>query len=123
MEKINEKTGGTTAGVLMTPNTNSKLEQIQRQLSEAKQQYELRNTILTNELPIVHEQRAAFIHPCLEAFIEAQTHYCDQLEAAYRNLIGQMDFNINAVEDSTATIDEINEKLANIKALSIVASE
>jgi len=32
----------------------------------------LKNQVLNNELPIVHEQRAAFVYPCLEAFIEAQ---------------------------------------------------
>jgi hypothetical protein len=55
----------------------------------------------------------------LEAFIEAQAHYCDQLEAAYRNLIGQLD----VIADSTTTLDEINAKLTTIKSLSIVASE
>ncbi|CAF4739401.1 unnamed protein product, partial [Rotaria magnacalcarata] len=98
---------------------NNKLEQIRKQLNEAKQQYELKNQILNNELPILHEQRAAFVYPCLEAFIEAQAHYCDQLEVAYRNLMGQADVGAN----STATLDEINAKLANIKSLSIVASD
>jgi hypothetical protein len=122
LDKINEKLGTSTASLSSTttnPTNNNKLEQIQKQLNDAKQQYELKNQILNNELPILHEQRAAFVYPCLEAFIEAQAHYCDQLESAYRNLIGQMD----VITDSTATLDEINAKLANIKSLSIVASE
>ncbi|CAF4045587.1 unnamed protein product, partial [Adineta steineri] len=126
LDKINEKLGTsssttTTSLGSTTTNlaTNNKLEQIQRQLNDAKQQYELKNQILNNELPILHEQRAAFVYPCLEAFIEAQAHYCDQLEIAYRNLIGQMD----VISDSTTTLDEINAKLTTIKSLSIVASE
>ncbi|CAF3588428.1 unnamed protein product [Rotaria sp. Silwood1] len=126
LDKINEKFGTSTTSLTTMTNTtnnnnnnNNKLEQIKKQLNDAKQQYELKNQILNNELPILHEQRAAFVYPCLEAFIEAQAHYCDQLEAAYRNLIGQTD----AVTNSTATLDEINAKLAKIKSLSIVASE
>ncbi|CAF2459797.1 unnamed protein product [Rotaria sp. Silwood2] len=120
LDKINEKSSTTTSLTTMTNTTNNnKIEQIKKQLNDAKQQYELKNQILNNELPILHEQRAAFVYPCLEAFIEAQAHYCDQLEAAYRNLIGQTD----TVTNSTATLDEINAKLANIKSLSIVASE
>ncbi|CAF0758315.1 unnamed protein product [Rotaria sordida] len=121
LDKINEKFGTSTTSLTVMTNTanNNKLEQIKKQLNDTKQQYELKNQILNNELPILHEQRAAFVYPCLEAFIEAQAHYCDQLEAAYRNLIGQMD----VVTNSTATLDEINAKLANIKSLSIVASE
>jgi hypothetical protein len=118
LDKINEKLGTSTTSLTSTNNT-TKIEQIQKQLNDAKQQYELKNQVLNNELPVVHEQRAAFVYPCLEAFIEAQAHYCDQLEAAYRNLIGQM----GTVTDSTTTLDEINAKLANIKSLSIVASE
>ncbi|UJR37281.1 hypothetical protein I4U23_029990 [Adineta vaga] len=121
LDKFNEKLGSSTTslGATMNATNNTKLEQIQKQLNEAKQQYELKNQILNNELPILHEQRAAFVYPCLEAFIEAQAHYCDQLEIAYRNLIGQMDI----ATDSTSTLDEINAKLATIKSLSIVASE
>ena len=69
MDKINEKLGTSTTS--LTTNT-AKIEQIQKQLNEAKQQYELKNQILNSELPVVHEQRAAFVYPCLEAFIEAQ---------------------------------------------------
>ncbi|CAF0994760.1 unnamed protein product [Adineta ricciae] len=121
LDKFNEKLGSSTTslGATMNATNNTKLEQIQKQLNEAKQQYELKNQVLNNELPILHEQRAAFVYPCLEAFIEAQAHYCDQLETAYRNLIGQMD----VATDSTSTLDEINAKLATIKSLSIVASE
>lgn len=129
LDKLNEKLNSSTSSSLSTTatahnpttmnNNHNKIEQIQRQLSEAKQQYEIKNQILNNELPVLHEQRAAFVYPCLEAFIEAQAHYCDQLEAAYRSLIGQMDVNT----DSSSTLDEINAKLANIKSLSIVASE
>ncbi|CAF3217864.1 unnamed protein product [Rotaria socialis] len=121
LDKMNEKLGSSTTTLTAAANTanNNKLEQIRKQLNEAKQQYELKNQILNNELPILHEQRAAFVYPCLEAFIEAQAHYCDQLEVAYRNLMGQADVGAN----STATLDEINAKLANIKSLSIVASD
>lgn len=138
LDKIQEKLGTSTTSLASTStmaNNNNKYEQIQKQLTEAKQQYELKNQVLNNELPILHEQRAAFVYPCLEAFIEAQVrrkmpsfshpfgffqaHYCEQLESAYRNLIGQMDIST----DNTATLDEINAKLTMIKSLSIVASE
>ncbi|CAF0772362.1 unnamed protein product [Didymodactylos carnosus] len=99
--------------------TTNKLEQIQKQLTDAKQQYELRNSLLTQELPILHERRAAFVYPCLEAFIEAQVHYCEQLENAYNGLVNIIDVDSN----NDSTLDEINTKLAGIKALSIVASE
>ena len=71
---MNEKLGTTTALSTSTANVtnNNKLEHIQKQLNDAKQQYELKNQILNTELPILHEQRAAFVYPCLEAFIEAQ---------------------------------------------------
>ena len=148
LDKFQEKQGASTSSLPTAaggPSTSSitsanKLEQIQKQLSDAKQQYELKNQILNQELPVLHEQRAAFVYPCLEAFIEAQVrssltighnsislllsrlnqaHYCDQLEAAYRSLIGQT----NVIEDSTVTLDGINAKLALIKSLSIVASD
>ena len=77
LDKIQEKLGTSTTSLAstgtMTSNNNAnKYEQIQKQLNEAKQQYELKNQVLNNELPILHEQRAAFVYPCLEAFIEAQ---------------------------------------------------
>jgi uncharacterized protein YydD (DUF2326 family) len=71
LDKINEKLGTSTTSLTSTNNT-TKIEQIQKQLNDAKQQYELKNQVLNNELPVVHEQRAAFVYPCLEAFIEAQ---------------------------------------------------
>lgn len=150
LDKFQEKQGASTSslpvaaaggggGSSTSTNTSAnKLEQIQKQLNDAKQQYELKNQILNHELPVLHEQRAAFVYPCLEAFIEAQVrsllhtiehnrissfllqaHYCDQLEAAYRSLIGQT----NVIEDSSVTLDGINAKLAHIKSLSIVASD
>lgn len=75
LDKIQEKLGTSTTSLASTStmaNNNNKYEQIQKQLTEAKQQYELKNQVLNNELPILHEQRAAFVYPCLEAFIEAQ---------------------------------------------------
>ena len=77
LDKIQEKLGTSTTSLAstgtMTSNNNAnKYEQIQKQLNEAKQQYELKNQVLNSELPILHEQRAAFVYPCLEAFIEAQ---------------------------------------------------
>lgn len=74
LDKFNEKIGASTTslGATMNATNNTKLEQIQKQLSDAKQQYELKNQILNSELPVLHEQRAAFVYPCLEAFIEAQ---------------------------------------------------
>lgn len=75
LDKLTEKLGTSTTSLASTGNASSsqtKLEQIQKQLAEAKQQYELKNQILNQELPMLHEQRAAFVYPCLEAFIEAQ---------------------------------------------------
>ena len=74
LDKIQEKLGTSTTSLASTSTmaNNNKYEQIQKQLTEAKQQYELKNQVLNNELPILHEQRAAFVYPCLEAFIEAQ---------------------------------------------------
>lgn len=141
-EKLNEKLSSSTNSLASTNQTTSqqsKLEQIQKQLSEAKQQYELKNQILNQELPILHEQRGALVYPCLEAFIEAQVrfivelfrdrskpnrlffqrHYCDQLETAYRTLIGPS----IQLESNSSTVDEINRKLTQIKGLSIVASD
>jgi len=87
LDKLNEKLNSSTNSQSTTTTTassstttinananNNKIEQIQKQLSEAKQQYEIKNQILTNELPVLHEQRAAFVYPCLEAFIEAQVN-------------------------------------------------
>ncbi|CAF1430738.1 unnamed protein product, partial [Didymodactylos carnosus] len=108
LDKINEK-----------KMTTNKLEQMQKQLTDAKQQYELKNSLLTQELPILHERRAAFVYPCFEAFIEAQAHYCEQLEDAYNGLVNIM----NVDSNSNSILDEINTKLAGIKTLSIVASE
>lgn len=127
LDKFQEKQGASNSSLPAAaagPSTASnasanKLEQIQKQLNDAKQQYELKNQILNQELPVLHEQRAAFVYPCLEAFIEAQAHYCDQLEVAYRSLIGQT----SVIEDSAVTLDGINAKLAHIKSLSIVASD
>lgn len=121
-EKLNEKLSSSTNSLASTNQTTSqqsKLEQIQKQLSEAKQQYELKNQILNQELPILHEQRGSLVYPCLEAFIEAQRHYCDQLETAYRTLIGPS----IQLESNSSTVDEINRKLTQIKGLSIVASD
>lgn len=81
LDKIQEKLGTSTTSLASTNTVanNNKYEQIQKQLSEAKQQYELKNQVLNNELPILHEQRAAFVYPCLEAFIEAQVRWNDTL--------------------------------------------
>lgn len=75
LDKFNEKLGTSTTSLTSTinsTNNNTKLEQIQKQLNDAKQQYEVKNQVLNNELPILHEQRVAFVYPCLEALIEAQ---------------------------------------------------
>lgn len=120
LDKLTEKIGTSTNSLATNTTNNNKFEHIQKQLNEAKQQYELKNEILNQELPILHEQRAAFISPCLEAFIEAQTHYCDQLESAYRTLVSGSDYSL---ESSARTLDEINSKLAHIKSLSIVSSD
>jgi hypothetical protein len=79
LDKLTEKLGQSTTSLTSTGNVNShqtKFELIQKQLHDAKQQYELKNQILNQELPLLHEQRAAFVYPCLEAFIEAQVNIC-----------------------------------------------
>ncbi|CAF4491983.1 unnamed protein product, partial [Rotaria magnacalcarata] len=52
LDKMNEKLGSSTTTLTAAANTanNNKLEQIRKQLNEAKQQYELKNQILNNEL-------------------------------------------------------------------------
>ncbi|XP_036356360.1 bridging integrator 3 isoform X1 [Octopus sinensis] len=100
-----------------TGNNIVKLNQSQKSLTPAKEEFYELHTILMEDMPKLYDLRISYYQPCIEALIKSQVAYNSECYKIYSELAGHL-------APETYTSEEygnrIQQKLSDIKTLSIV---
>lgn len=100
----------------------AKLSAAKKGLATAKETFEKLNNELMKELPEFFEGRLDYFQPCFEALIKAQVEYYSKCFKIYAELAPDLEYRETVISDEDFE-DEIQQKMADIRGLSIVIDD
>ncbi|XP_033125017.1 bridging integrator 3-like [Anneissia japonica] len=100
-----------------------KFEQAKKALNAARVEYEAEHTQLMEELPQFFDGRIAYFQPCFEALIKSQVNYYTECFHIYAELAAHLKGEEFAVIDDEKYEVILQQKLSDIRALSIVIDD
>jgi DNA repair exonuclease SbcCD ATPase subunit len=101
-----------------TPQNLSKLEQYEKELESARNDYEAQNALMLEGLPQLWEGRVTYFEPCFEALQRSQVDYYSKCCQAYGDLVEKLDSD-NVGDEEGAHLD-VQDMLTDIRSLSII---
>uniref|UniRef100_T1IIW4 BAR domain-containing protein n=1 Tax=Strigamia maritima TaxID=126957 RepID=T1IIW4_STRMM len=93
-----------------------KLNQLKKQFEHAQEEASEHTTQLASEIPQFYDSRLDYFNPCLEAFVRCQVENCGRTTHLFSELAKDA-----PTVPTIKTDTQLQQKLAEIKALSIVA--
>ncbi|KAJ8025554.1 Bridging integrator 3-like [Holothuria leucospilota] len=93
-----------------------------KSLETAKESFEKINSELMKELPDFFEGRLDYFQPCFEALIKSQIEYYTKCFKIYAELAPELEYRETVISDEDFE-DQIQQKMADIRALSIVVDD
>jgi hypothetical protein len=115
-QKVTKYTGKEKTGTNIVKLQNSKAA-----LNSAKDEVLKQNAQLLQEIPYIRNTRIEYFQPSLEALIRGQVNYYGEILRLYTDLAESTKSSRPLPEDQYQ--EQINNKLAQIKALSIVGND
>ncbi|CAB4005087.1 bridging integrator 3 [Paramuricea clavata] len=101
-----------------TPQNLNKLEQYEKELETARNDYEAQNALMLEGLPQLWEGRVTYFEPCFEALQRSQVDYYSKCCQAYGDLVEKLDSD-NVGDEEGAHLD-VQDMLTDIRSLSII---
>mmetsp|Transcript_40554 Transcript_40554/g.63640 ORF Transcript_40554/g.63640 Transcript_40554/m.63640 type:complete len:145 (-) Transcript_40554:17-451(-) len=101
-----------------TPQNQAKLDATNQALAAAKQDYEKQNSVMLADLPQLIEGRIDYFEPSFEAMIRSGASYYSQASEALSDLTNKLGWKKELSDEDCQ--QQLQQKLAEIKALSIV---
>lgn len=97
----------------------SKLEQYEKELETARNDYETQNALMLDGLPQLWEGRVTYFEPCFEALQRSQVDYYSKCCQAYSDLVHTLDGDNVAGEDVQL---DVQDMLNDLRSLSITGN-
>lgn len=101
-----------------TPQNQAKLDATNQALAAAKQDYEKQNSVMLADLPQLIEGRIDYFEPSFEAMIRSGASYYSQASEVLSDLTNKLGWKRELSDEDCQ--QQLQQKLAEIKALSIV---
>ena len=98
----------------------SKLDQYEKELEIARNDYEVQNSLMLEGLPQLWEGRVTYFEPCFAALQRSQVDYYSKCCQSYGDLVQKLDGSNESDEEGDHL--DVQSMLADIRSLSIIGN-